>query len=386
MTYRELLRLYKKGELDEKTAAEVKAAIEQQEAIGEYLFDETEIPTLEGGEAADLPETGENPEFVAVVQKAIRKAFFKLGASVCAVVLAGALLAVFVLPHVADQFYYDPTEVVGEDTEDGGMETDRMSLDLAVWTELFTPGSFRDQAIVTPRGYGRYDFCIPQTLSVGNGFTTLGGSLVRNQLTLYDPNILRRPVGNAFVMPGGEDQGTFDSREASFAAVDKLEENTWYQGYVSLSEIMDYEDFTAWYEPLELEAYHPWCAVFDGVHSDYLGSILGFYPYCGGYIMHWDEEAYPRLRTTGEDWDEMWTSEPAAREHFVSMLRYQLDHPEFSEMMGGPVLSQYETEQLLNNIGENGLQVYGFSITARKAAFERLRQDPHVNFIHTIPA
>ena len=384
MTYRELLNLYKRGELDEKTAAEVRAAIERQEAIGDYLYEEGEILPLEedGGEA--LPPAGEDPELVRLIRKAIRKAFFKLGLTVCAVVLAAALLAVFVLPHVVDAFYYDPTEVVGVSPE-GAMETNRLQLDLAVWTEAFVPGGFRDQVNVYPRGYGRYDMTILQTTHMaGTGTTSLGGSLTRNRLTLFDPNVLRRPVGNAFVLPGGEDQGTFASREYSFAAVDRLEEGAYYQGFVSLSEIMGYEDFLHWYEGLELEDWELWCAVYNGSESHYPGPLVGFYPYHGGIVMNWDRETYPRLVTVGEDWDAMET-EPAAREHVTSMLHYLLDHPEFGEMMGHG-LSPWDGDQLLTAIETDGLRLYGFSIIGQKETFAQLRDDPHVNYLYTVPA
>lgn len=380
MTYRELLNLYKKGELDEQTAAEVQAAIERQDAIGEYLFEEAEIPSLEGGEA-DLPPVQEDPAFVKLVQQSIRRAFWKLGVSVCAVVLAGALLAVFVLPRVVDVFYYDPTEVVGTDPENPDLETGRMSLDLAVWTEAFAPGAYRDQAIVTPRGYGRYDFYIPQSISMTHGFTTLGGALNRNRLTLFDPNVLRRPVGNAFVLPGEEDSGAFVDREAAFASIDELAEDTWYQGYVSLSEIMDYEDFMKWYDSLEMGGHGLWCAVALGEEA--YAPIVGFYPTMGGYVLNWDRETYPMLRTTGDDWDRM-DQEEAAATHFTSMVRYLQDHPQFGEMMGHDI-NAYWVEQLLESVEQDGLQIYGFSITATKENFEALRQNPNVNYLYTVP-
>ena len=265
------------------------------------------------------------------------------------------------------------------------METDRMSLDLAVWTEAFVPGSFRDQAIVTPRGYGRYDFYIPQGTSRNGAFYTVGGTLDRNRLTLFDPNVLRRPAGNAFVLPGQEDSGTFDSREASFAAVDRLDEDGWYQGYVSLSEIMDYEDWFRWYESLELsDAYACWCVVAPGDEHDRLTDTIGFYPRIGGYVMHWDQEKYPRLRATGDDWDAMQT-EAAAAEHVASMVRYLRDYPEFGEMMGRQ-MSPYLADHLLESIEQDGLRICGFSVTAPKETFAVLREDPHVNFLCTNPA
>ena len=53
MTYRELIQLYKTGKLNKEDKEKVAADIERQEAIGEYLFDESRIP--------DMPEILEAP-------------------------------------------------------------------------------------------------------------------------------------------------------------------------------------------------------------------------------------------------------------------------------------------------------------------------------------
>lgn len=384
MTYRELLELYKTGQLDEETRAEVARAIEQQDAIGEYLFEESEIPTLADGGEDLTPAAGESPEFVSVVQKSIRRAFWKLGVTVCAVVLAGALLTVFVLPKVVDCFYYDPTEVTGLD--EAHLVTQRMSLDLAVWTELFTPGVYRDQVIATPRGYGRYDLMISQSSSWNGSFNTLGGSLVRNRLTLYDPNVLKRPTGNAFVYPGEEEYGPYESRERAFAAVDALEEGTWYQGFVSLSQITDYADFINWYQSLELEAQKLWCAVYmedENGERRPIRQQIGFVPWGGGYVLQWDRETYPLLSLVGEDAD---AEDPAVMTtHFTSMVRYLADHPEIGEMLEYG-LDPYAVDRMLASVERDGLRLYGFAIIAQKDDFLTLREDPRVNYLYTTPA
>lgn len=39
MTYRELLKLYQEGKLDEEQKQEVEQSVEKQEAISEYLYE-----------------------------------------------------------------------------------------------------------------------------------------------------------------------------------------------------------------------------------------------------------------------------------------------------------------------------------------------------------
>lgn len=136
--------------MNEEQKATVEKDIERQEAISEYLFDEGEIP--EWGDlrkAAGEPDNTEHYEeiasdemddeekrFVKMIQSSIRKAFIKMGVTISAVVLVIILLVIFALPKAVDVFYYDPGEIVGSYDQ---CETNRMSLDMAVYSELFLP-------------------------------------------------------------------------------------------------------------------------------------------------------------------------------------------------------------------------------------------------------
>ena len=44
MTYRELLKLYKQGKLEDSAKKQVEAEIEKQDAISEFLYEEGTIP------------------------------------------------------------------------------------------------------------------------------------------------------------------------------------------------------------------------------------------------------------------------------------------------------------------------------------------------------
>ena len=46
MTYRELLKLYKQGKLEDSTKKQIEAEIEKQDAISEFLYEEGAIPDL----------------------------------------------------------------------------------------------------------------------------------------------------------------------------------------------------------------------------------------------------------------------------------------------------------------------------------------------------
>ena len=186
MTYRELLKLYKQGKLEDSTKKQIEAEIEKQDAISEFLYEEGAIPDFSdlesgqecfddsndknqlterqdnkaednvekqsknqiieksksAGDSRDQQEDEFNRQFIKEIQHSIRRAFIKMGLAVGAAVLAVVLCAAFILPKAVSKFYYDPNEIAGK-YED--MITTRMELDLSVYSELFLPGNHRDQ-------------------------------------------------------------------------------------------------------------------------------------------------------------------------------------------------------------------------------------------------
>ena len=116
MTFRELLNLYRSGELSPEQTREVEEAIDREDALLEYLSERDALPELE--ERADAAPNNADSEtekkFQRELKRSIRRAFVKLGVTVGAVLLAILLLAQFVLPQVIDRFYYDPGQITAE--------------------------------------------------------------------------------------------------------------------------------------------------------------------------------------------------------------------------------------------------------------------------------
>lgn len=66
MTYRELIELYKAGELELEQQKKIEQDIERQEAIGDYLYEKEEIPEL-----GDVFTEKDDTDFVKVVNRSI---------------------------------------------------------------------------------------------------------------------------------------------------------------------------------------------------------------------------------------------------------------------------------------------------------------------------
>lgn len=403
MKYREWIELYKKNELQGKEREQLEREIERHEAISEYLFDrEEEEIFLPGGE---LPEGDEKAdEFTRQIKRTIRKAFIKLGVTVGAVTLAIVFFIIYVLPGLVSALYYNPAKEKGKN-EYGG-ETNQMSLDMAVYSELYLPGYYRYNVQAEPKGYGNYDIVICQNVSYTGQMTNAAGKVEQGKLKLYDVNQLQPVTGNAFgwfqiASEKGErlsdkvkEESHFfcaaGDREQATEALEYLDENAWYMAYVTLDQMMDYESFVDYIDSHENLA-QVWCAPCTsdpgGEAGVFIPGNLGFNLDMGvyGIGMSWDEERYPDLilwndyENGGKDTAEKIREEAFAAEHFAVMLEYMDDQEQFREMMQ---IEGADLKEQAGYIRENGLTVYGFAAMMKKEDMIRLNGEEQVYEIY----
>lgn len=353
MKYHELLELYKKKALNEEQMKKVEQDIERQEAIGEYLFDREEKMDFgfsdEENETAgtdyeddhgmllddkrtdemagdisarkSIRENEKADQFAKEINRSIRRAFIRMGTVVGTVVLVILLLIVFVVPKVVDGFYYDPSKIIAK-TKDGS-ETNQMSLDLAVYTELTLPGRFRDHVEAEEKGYGKYNIDIYQTMTRTNHFNNVSGELVRDKLRIYDLNAVNSitagnvfgwsqmnpDLGKSLTELSEEEQKKDEScfiwqgadKESATKALEQLDENQLYQSYVTLDRPMDYDTFVKYIKQYEDNIDDIWCLPRTdeepGFYQMSAGpSLLGFYMNLGqSSQVEWDTDQYPNL-------------------------------------------------------------------------------------------
>lgn len=407
MKYHERMELYKQGKLEGEQREQVEYDIERHEALSEYLFEKEEEygPDDSPEEAGRIEDVGEDvldraDEFTRKINRAVRKAFLRMGIIVGSVIFVLMLAIVFVLPRVVDLFYYDPGKKAGRGEY---FETNQMSLDMAVYTELAIPGEYRYNVLVTEKGYGNYEIIIGQTVSYSGKFHNLAGRVEKGVLKLYDINYLQPPAGNVFgwfqMEPGqGETlqenaaraQGTFvpasGDQEGSLEHLNELEEGKTYQAYVTLDTIMDYEKFIEFIDSQGLSGI--WCAPRLSEDFTSCSMNLGFYLDPGqGFSMEWDREKYPDLVLWGDEQEinmdvklAIVREEASAAEHFGVMLNYMADQEQFLEMMG-QVPDRYR--EAAEYVEENGLTVYGFACRADKETLQNMHQMREVYSIYT---
>ena len=275
------------------------------------------------------------------------------------------------------------------------MTTTRMELDMSVYSELFLPGNHRDQVNAVSRGYGEYDIVIPQTSSWTGKFTSVSGRLVRGKLTLYDNNVLSRPIMQ-FYIPGDETaweawevdengketkMDTEARKQASIQdskeAIEAYNDNDWYLAYVSINDIMDYKDFIEWFQNLsdqkELEWGTLWCAVHTEDKDGYcVEPNIGFCPLPSGMSMSWDRETYPYLSLldNSDSYDRVEANdEETMQTHVISMLSYIQDHDEILSMMGQTTDSPDRYQDMINYVKKTVLKFMDLPSVQRKRLF-----------------
>ncbi len=398
MTYKELLKLYKNGELSAQQREEIEKEIEKQEAISEYLFDNEQIPEFsefdvfagsDGGDKAD-----KDKDLLKMIKKSIRRAFIKAGVTVGIVVLALVVLATTTLPHIVDAMYYDPAEVIGEKN---GAVTNRLTLDTAVYTELFTPGYYRTHAFAGEEGFGKYDIQILQNFSFTGQFNNVNGTIDKGRLTLYDDTIFKLPTHNAFWYEGVEGlaghggTAAAGSPENALRKLEELDEIDHYLAYVTFDKVMTYDEMVAWSNESGITP--EWAAICeyqsDGVYDYYTGDIIGF-NYSGSCsYMVYNNEKYPYLNyfdmlETTENFPEEPFSAQVMTQHVTSMLSYMMDNEEFRDMVGC-ISDEGDFIMLKENVEQHGLNIYGFTVTAQRDTLLEISKNENVQYIYTTP-
>ena len=131
----------------------------------------------------------------------------------------------------------------------------------------------------------------------------------------------------------------------------------------------------------------PWALLVTG-DGEYAES-MGIYTDYIGHITPFDQEKYPYLLRfrdpfMEDPYDEPPYIEEYAKKHFISMLQYQKDNPEFLKMVEGQTIGidgepiKEWTKAKIDYIEKNGLKVYGFAVDATKEMLQNIAKSGKV--------
>lgn len=382
MKYSELIEKYVNGELEAEKAELLENEIEKHEAIADYIAerDDKELSELSFDSAEPA---GEDADLTKRIKRQMRRAFAKAGLITGLIVLGAVLFVLFALPGLVSKAYYDPAEKVGVD--DYGSDVTRLETDLSAYTELFVPENVRQRAIVEPEGYGKYTVCIPQEQSYSGVFRDVAGTIKKNKLTLYDPNLLKMPAANCFET-GRAGVGGAAAYESDWdfdieSYLEYYPESGRHAVYVTLDRAMSYEEFADWCGKNGVGPY--WCAVCSEGYSavPYSFGFLSNAPVTQKGLTGKLAEEYPHLtagQIVSDDIGEVLRyDEQTVKAHLTDMLRYLADDTEGLAVLTGHekndvVLLKTQLREAADSIEDKGFEVYGFMVYADRAEAERL--------------
>ena len=153
---------------------------------------------------------------------------------------------------------------------------------------------------------------------------------------------------------------------------------------------MDYEAACKWID--QYGTGFPWALIVTqdngyaesmGMYTDYIGVRAAF-----------DAKKYPYLLRCREPfmkdpYEDPPYKEEYAKKHFISMLRYEADNPEFMKMVDGTTAGiegepiKEWTNNKIQYIERNGLKVYGFAVDATKEMLLNIAKSGKVCCIET---
>lgn len=308
--------------------------------------------------------------------------------TIIGIIMAGALL-IKLMPGLVSKFYYDPTEVAATAVDSDGevWETTRLELDARVYSELFLPQFKYEFAGSSPLGYGKYDFNLEESIRIEPAMAhEVSGRIERNNIQIYDPAEFR-PMDIGFVRDVETDG---DLIEEMLAELESLDDKDRYIACITLNEDMDYEAACKWID--QYGTGFPWALIV--TQDDGYAESMGMYTDYIGVRAAFDAKKYPYLLRCREPfmkdpYEDPPYKEEYAKKHFISMLRYEADNPEFMKMVDGTTASiegepiKEWTGNKIQYIERNGLKVYGFAVDATKEMLLEIAKSGKVCCIET---
>lgn len=375
---------YSNHTASEEEIAWIEEEIEKHELIEEYLSEAIDLK-LEQLHPREVETKSHNAKThkdmdSALIQKAIRRAFFKMGAVFTAISLILILFIQFGLSPLLENFYYNPSKSLG-----GNMN--QITLDMSVFTELLMPMDIQDSVAVSSADYGSYDIFLQPSITRGSSYPVLyAGRITRNHLTMYDANILSLPVGNLLLKPEHHyAQWTWSSipKADIDLKISSLQDEQMYKTYVSFNDYKSFSDYKMFEKENNLNL--SWAACRTSETDSYQDYVIGFQTQPEGILLQNPyPQQYPYLKLdygdqTPEELDTLTNDENIMKNHMVSMMRYLTDQNTFCKMVG------VEPEIIKGNttyIEENGLSIYGFVSWLSKDDIKKLQHSDMIRSVY----
>lgn len=383
MVFKEMFRRYKEGTASPEEIEMVEEELEKFELLEDYAVEQMEEERLD---MQALLSESDGKEIRGITKKVNRK----LLKSITISFLTVAVMLLLAGP-VCSSVFYNPNRGLQESYGGDG----QFFIDTAVFTELHSPGYRTNWARAVPGFPGSYQVEIRQSSLFRGREETFSGKLVRGRmagsdtaLTGYYSNIVNRtgsvletywnfPPMNAFGRKMGifcevDDDGNNvyqQPREEINGQLEQLRElpsSSWAAAYITFDEEMSLDDFSALYRKwaMEQDDLDIIYAAVKGSEPEYNTNVVGFEPGGTGVFLEagaYPEEKYPFLRPSmAEEAESERRTEEIWEKHFMSMLQYMADRPQFLQAMANVNgINQEYYGEIASYVKEHGIRVFG---------------------------
>lgn len=384
MKFEVVFEKYRNHTATEEEIAWIEEEIKKHELIEEYLSEAIDLKLEHlytiGEDSNNHTTSAHKDKDSSLIQKAIRRAFFKMGAIFTAISLILFLFIQFGLSPLMESFYYNPAKTLGDNMN-------QITLDMSIFTELLMPLNVQDSVAVSSTNYGSYDIFLQPTVTRGGSYPSLyAGKINRNHLTMYDPNILNLPVGNLLLKPEHHyAQWTWSAipKEDIEKSISALQDDKTYKSYISFKDYLSFSDYKLFEKEHHISL--SWAACRTSEAGSYQDYAIGFQTQPEGMLFHNPyPDQYPFLKLESADLtiaelDALTNDENTMKNHMVSMLSYLSDQKTFCNMVD---IERETIESSTAYIEENGLSIYGFVGWLSKEDLEKLQHSDMIRSVY----
>ena len=374
MKFKDLLRKYQAGEVNDDEKRQVEAELEKYEALEAYFAEQWEFP-LPDPAAAD-PQEEEARQIIKSVNSRLRKIVL----TSVMIITACLLSIVFIISPLVDSFYYNPTKV------SVGSREDDINFDLAALIELTQPGyALAGLAETDKLGFGSYDSYFYRTNLLTQETAEITMRIKRNKNYSKDLFRVEQPHFTAVEAPGFlSDVDLARQKERVLNHLRQLNRLAYAAAYLTFENDLIMDEL----EDLVVQKNHFLDFVWAGIRTAPQGQRMDF---LSGFnlrpntVFHSGDQRDTARYPAFLFWDWLTGNEGlppgssgrarwavAAELHYKSLLRYLADRKEaVTALSNHPRQHQYY-QAALAYVEEHGVYSYGVLVHATAADLIKL--------------
>lgn len=303
------------------------------------------------------------------VRKSIRKRNRNLILISISIFTILALLVIYVTGPLQNRIYYNP---MTKEYEKFAYDVD---LSLVAYTELHMPGYYHSDTIIENTGAGKYTMTLMRYNLMKNEEEYTTASLNKNRLALPFSFTANSMPLNLFAKPSFPNATLDPASQARY--INRLKELPHYiavTATVSFPEDLTMNQLVQLMEDSNVdELDFLWATIREAPGESLRNPLFGMDLSTSGIVYEKINEKYKSFELSGINSTDGIT--PAQyEEHFKSLLKFSIDHPEFLNALekGNYFISSYES--VLDYVEKNGVKTYGVLVKGSAAEILKLAE------------